>query len=224
MAAFQLALEQGADAIELDVHLSKDGVPVVIHDETLGRTTTASGRVVDHTVEQIRQIDAGSRFNRRFAGERVSTLQEVVAWAKDAIYLFIELKMAPVRYLGLEEAVVTLLQDSGVLHQMEVFSFDHRCARRIQELCSDLLTGVCYVGSPLSHHCLAEEARAKVLHPQWGFVSSEVVQQVHKEGLRVIPWAVNDVNIAQELIRMGVDAIVTGEPARIRAVVDKVVH
>src|SRR5919197_4354903 len=81
LASFELAVEQGADVVELDVHLSRDGQVVVIHDEQLDRTTDGRGLVGDRTLDELKRLDAGSWFDPRFAGQRIPTLHEVLAWA-----------------------------------------------------------------------------------------------------------------------------------------------
>src|SRR5436190_6736475 len=106
-ASFERGLELGADWIELDVHLSRDGALIVIHDETLDRTTNGHGYVKDHTLAELQQLDAGN-------GERIPTLPEVLDWAKSRkAILDIEIKNAPLYYDGIEAKVVDALTTSG---------------------------------------------------------------------------------------------------------------
>ena len=100
MVAFCGALREGADSIELDVHLSHDGVPVVIHDSTLDRTCNGTGPVKERTVSELQRYDAGSWFDGAYARERIPTLEEVLAWAKGRAVLHIEIKAYPIRYRG----------------------------------------------------------------------------------------------------------------------------
>src|SRR5918911_3997990 len=110
-ASFERGLELGADWIELDVHLSRDGALVVIHDETVDRTTNGHGAVRDHTLAELEALDAGSWFGADYAGQRIPTLDEVLTWARrrDTI-VDIEIKNAPVYYPGIEAAVVEALR------------------------------------------------------------------------------------------------------------------
>src|SRR5918998_577244 len=113
-ASFALAVEQGVDAIELDVHLTADDEVVVIHDHHLERTTSGRGLVREHTLAEIRALDAGSRFDARFAGERVPTLAEVLDWARDRCVLDVEIKGGPAPYPDIAAHVVDLIRR----HQM----------------------------------------------------------------------------------------------------------
>src|SRR5690606_11528357 len=104
MAAFEMALEMGADGIELDVQMSRDGHLVVIHDPTLERTTDGSGLVAQYTLAELRRVDAGAWFDERFRGQRIPTLAEVFELVRGKALLNVELKVMPVRYPGIEEA------------------------------------------------------------------------------------------------------------------------
>lgn len=216
IAAYTLALEQGAEAIELDVHLSQDGIPVVIHDHTLERTTNGKGLVASHTFADLRGLDAGAWFSPSFAGQRILTLGEVLAWAQGRVYLKIELKTLPMRYAGIEEKVLALLKRWDMEEQVEVFSFDHPCVRRFKALAPHIPVGVCYTGDVGDHVALARYASAEVIHPQWMGVSREVVEAAHAAGLWVDAWTVNDPQIAQSLAEWGVDFIKTDAPAVVR--------
>src|SRR5918912_617430 len=104
LASFERGLDLGADWVELDVHLSRDGALVVIHDETLERTTNGAGLVKDHDLAELRRLDAGAWFGPEFAGQRLPTLDEALAWAvRRGLVLDVELKNGPVFYPGLEE-------------------------------------------------------------------------------------------------------------------------
>jgi len=110
LAAFEKAIELGADGIEFDVHLSADGVPVVIHDFTVNGTTNGSGRVASLTLVQLKQLDAGSYFDPAFAGERIPTLAEVLEAVGSRLLLNIELKSTSLRDNGLEQAVIAQVE------------------------------------------------------------------------------------------------------------------
>src|SRR5688572_11167984 len=106
LASYEHALELGADWIECDVHLSRDGVPVVIHDETLDRTTNGHGLVRDHSLAELKRLDAGAWFGAEYAGERLLTLHELLEWARarDTV-VDVEVKNAPLYYDGIEAKV-----------------------------------------------------------------------------------------------------------------------
>jgi glycerophosphoryl diester phosphodiesterase len=216
-ASFDLALELGADVVELDVHLSRDGHAVVIHDEQLDRTTDGHGLVGEHALEQLRGLDAGAWFDPRFAGQRVPTLDEVLAWAVERNgngppHLAIEIKNAPIYYDGIEAKVVELLARHGMRERTLVISFDHHALRRIHELDAGLPTGVLYACRPADPTALAIAAGAQVLEPHWSFVTPADVAAAHAAGLRVVAWATSEPLVLRSLIAAGVDGVATNHP------------
>src|SRR5258708_25566259 len=125
LRSFERGLELGADWIELDVHLSRDGKLIVIHDETLDRTTNGHGLVRDHTLPELKELDAGD-------GQRIPTLNEVLEWARRVnTVVDIEIKNAPIYYSGIERAVVSALDRSQMTEQVIVISFDHSAVKRV---------------------------------------------------------------------------------------------
>ena len=111
MAAFKAALKFNVDGIELDVHETKDGALVVIHDEKVNRTTNGKGYVKDYTLKQIKELDAGSWFNKNFKGEKIPTLKEVLQLVKPTGKIVnIELKSNIIPYDGMDLKVVELIR------------------------------------------------------------------------------------------------------------------
>src|SRR3981189_711248 len=134
LASFRSAIELGVDVIECDVHLSDDSELAVIHDHLLDRTTDGSGFVRDHTMAELKRFDAGSWKDPRFAGERIPSLDEVLALAKGKGGIAIEIKNLPLPYPGIEDAVVQTVRGSEMVGDVVVISFDHRSVKRIAEL------------------------------------------------------------------------------------------
>lgn len=215
LASFELALEQGADLVELDVHLSKDGQVVVIHDERLERTTDGHGLVGEHTLAELERLDAGRWFDPRFAGQRLPALDEVLAWAAGRTRLAIEIKNAPIFYAGIEEKIVRLLEQHGMREHALVISFDHHALRRVRDLDPDLITGAIYACRPAEPLQLASAAGAQVLEPHWAFVTPEDVAAAHAAGLWVSTWTVDEPDAFRRLIAWGVDGIATNHPDRL---------
>ncbi len=135
MAAFRAAEAAGADGIELDVHLSRDGVPVVIHDETIDRTTDGRGAVRRMSTGELRRLDAGGWFAAEFAGERLPELAEVLSWAGDRQRLNVEIKGA--------DAGIAVLRQLRDFPQARVLisSFDHRLLQELRRLDSSSSPG-----------------------------------------------------------------------------------
>lgn len=207
LVSFERGLELGADWIELDVHLSKDGALIVIHDETLDRTTNGHGLVRDHTLTQLRSLDAGN-------GQKLLTLDEVLDWARRRDTLLdIEIKNAPVFYPGIEDKVVQAIYAAGMVDQLIVISFDHAAVKRVKELEPNIATGVLYACKPTDGGVsLASAAQADAVLPHWAYVTQEDVSAAHAAGLAVAPWASSDPAVLKGLVHAGVDAIGTNHP------------
>ena len=210
MAAFLAAEAAGASGIELDVHLSRDGVPVVIHDETLERTTNGRGNVNRRTFQEIRALDAGSWFGSAFRGEGVPSLEEVMAWAEGRLRLNVEIKAA----------------DAGlaVLDQLERFpradvllsSFNHRLLSRIHAIAPKLALGY-LVEVPLWHLALMRAVRheAASFHPRVDRVSRAMVTACRRQKMDIVPWTVDDLDQLDFLRRQGVRGVFTNDPQKI---------
>lgn len=219
MAAFELAVDQGADVVELDVHLTSDGHPIVFHDDLLDRTTNAQGLVRGKTLAQIQELDAGGWFGRGYLGEHIPTLDEVVQWAAGKVALAIEVKNVPHRYSGIEASVAGVLERTGTILENEVFSFDHLSVQRFKFREPRLLTGVCYRGDVVDHKALAIAAHATVLHPGLFDIRSEAIRDIHAAGLVVFPWTVNTAQDIDVMALLGVDGITTNYPALARRII-----
>jgi glycerophosphoryl diester phosphodiesterase len=207
LASFERGLELGADWIELDVHLSADGELIVIHDETLERTTNGHGLVREHTLAELRTLDAGN-------GQRLMTLDEVLDWASGReTVVDIEIKNAPVYYAGIEDAVVASVRKAEMLEQVIVISFDHTAVKRVKTLEPRIATGVLYACRPTDGGVgLAHAAGADAVLPHWAYVTADDVALAHAADLAVAPWASSDPVVLRHLIACGVDAIGTNHP------------
>jgi glycerophosphoryl diester phosphodiesterase len=218
MASFQRALELGADWIELDVHLTRDGALAVIHDESVDRTTDGHGLVKDHTLAELQRLDAGSWFGLEYAGQRIPTLDQVLDWARqNATVVDIEIKNVPMFYAGIEDAVVKALKRTSMTEQVIVTSFDHCAVKRVKALDGCIATGVLYAGRPVDGGVgLARAADADAVLPQHAAVPAEDVEAAHAAGLVVAPWATSNPEDLRRLVTAGVDAIGTDHPDVLR--------
>jgi len=222
MRSFRRAAEVGCDLIELDVHLSRDGAPVVIHDETLERTTNGSGPVADHNWAQPRALDAGR-------GERIPALEDVVAWAvKDRVGLSVEIKHpTPAfgfpRYEAIAERVVAILRPAQLARYI-VHSFDHPTVREVRDLWPEATTGVLYGGgTPVDPLALGRAAAASGIHPWWSAVSRDLCSAAHEAGMHVHAWGMAwppDRAQIEALVRAGVDSLDANDPRPVRAILD----
>jgi glycerophosphoryl diester phosphodiesterase len=220
LAAFELALQQGADGIEFDVHLSADGIPVVIHDPRLDRTTSGHGWVREFRASALRRLDAGSWFNRRFpsrarpryAGAKVPLLSEVLAWVRERKCLaFVEIKDARP---GIEAKVLAEIQRASVGLLATVISFNLPTLRRLRQLDARVSLGL-DVSRRLLAIRRAKSLGAAALLPHWAIASPPFIRRAHQDSIRVIPWTVDQPRWIRRRILDGVDGIITNYPARL---------
>jgi len=219
MAAFRLAAEMGADGVELDVQLCKDGEAVVIHDPTVDRTTNGNGRVKDLTLAELQALDAGGWFAPQFAGERIPTLAQVLHELGPRLVLNIELKSTSPFTDGLEAEVVRLVEDANLAHRVILSSFNPVALWRVRRLNPNLTTGLLYgphLPLPLRRRWLQPLARPDALHPRWDTVTEQMVVAAHRRRLAVHPWTCEDPESMRRLIDWGVDAIITVRPDLLR--------
>jgi glycerophosphoryl diester phosphodiesterase len=219
MAAFGQALAQGADGFELDVTLSADGVPVVIHDDTLDRTTNGRGPVGGQTAAALKTLDAGypERFGDGFAGERVPTLEEVLGTFGGQALINIELKhdRSPGRRLAAE--VVALVHAHRLSKRVILSSFQFSNLRRVRGLDPALPIGLLYVsalGGARLVRWLTAGLRPEAHHPGCYTLQPETLRWFHKQGLRVNTWTVNDERDLRRLAKAGADGLITDHPGQ----------
>jgi len=214
LAAFEKAVELGADGIEFDVHLSADGVPVVIHDSTVDATTDGSGRVADLTLAQLKQLDAGAPFDPAFAGERIPTLKEVLETMGGRLLLNIELKTTSLRDNGLERAVIARVGQHGLETHVLLSSFNPFSLRRVKGIAPHIPVGLLYLpGLPLIlHRILSLLAPHEACHPEHTAVDARYMAWARRRDRQVNTWTVNDPDEMRRLIRLGVDGIITDVP------------
>ena len=220
IAAFELALQQGADGLELDVHLSADGHPVVIHDFTLERTTDGVGPVNALSVRELKRLDAGGWRDRRFQGQRVQTLQEVLERFRDRARFWLDLKGGPALYPGLEERVVSTIEIYDVLDRVLVQSFDPAAIGEVRTLNREIRVGVVTARDPLDR-TLLRPGMADAICPALAMCSEPLIRDVRGAGLDCYAWTVNEPAQVDRLVGWGVSGIITDRPGATRARLDR---
>lgn len=216
LASFRSAIELGVDVIECDVHRSEDGGLPVIHDHLLDRTTNGSGLVRDHTMTELKQFDAGSWKDPRFRGERIPTLDEVLAVASGKAGVAIEIKNLPLPYPGIEEAVVAAVRNADMVSDVVVISFDHRSVKRIGELEPEILTGVLEASRPVDVLRVMDDADADIFCPHWAAIEPETAAEIHDAGKLIGVWTVDDAFSLAWSKALPANAIYTNKPRTIR--------
>jgi glycerophosphoryl diester phosphodiesterase len=220
LAAFTLAVEQQADWLELDVQQTSDGRLVVFHDIRVERTTNGRGAVRDLTLDQMRQLDAGTWFDPKFADERVPTFEEVVALARErGIKIFPEVK-DPRLYPGIEERVAGVIAANAYEDRTIVQSFDGGSLEKLRRINPKLRLAALYTAtSPLRGD---PPASAEVLGPPWEMVAADrgLVRDAHAAGRQIVVWTVDGRSGIQQMLDARVDGIITGRPDVVRAMLD----
>ncbi|MDA3956837.1 glycerophosphodiester phosphodiesterase family protein [Oceanispirochaeta sp.] len=213
LPSFKKALELKASGIELDVQLSSDGVPVVIHDFFLDRTSDASGFIHSLTWQEIRKADAGLWFGPEFKGTPVPSLEEVLALIPRDVTLNLEIKSIS----SLEEPVARIVSD--LLNQEKerdliVSSFNHPILKEYQSLDPDvkigILTGSDFIGFPA--YVEASGLRPFSIHPQATYLSAETIREYHERGWQVLTYTVNSLEQAGMVQNLGADGIFSDYP------------
>ena len=221
MEAFQKGFEMKADYIEIDVQMTKDGELVVIHDTTVDRTTNGTGKVGDLTLEEIRQLDAGSWFSEAYAGEKVPTFEEVLAEFRGKVGILIELK-APELYPGVEEKIADALIERNMTipnnNKIIIQSFNHESMKKSKELLPNLSHGVLTGGSwaDVTEEQLSQfAAYADYFNPTMNIVTDELVSDVHEAGMDIYPYTSRSQEQALRLFDLNVDGIITDYPEHV---------
>lgn len=212
MAAFELALQAGAHGLELDVHLTKDGEVVVIHDATLERTTDGVGFVEEHTLAELQKLDAGSFFASEFKDERIPTLNQVCELIKKSDGLLnVEMKAA-LGFEKLNERLIDVLSAHGLEEQTIISSFNHYALAHLKQLRPQLRTGILYNAALVDPWVYAKSIGASALHPYYLGIIPEIVMGAQQNGMMVNTWTVDEKVDIKRMISAKVDCLITNEP------------
>lgn len=212
LVAFRQAVEAGADGVELDVHLSADGVPVVIHDTTLERTTDGGGPVGHHTAAELMAMDAGRWFAPEFAGEPVPTLRQVLELLTGHLRINVEIKDAAAAL-----ATLDVLKEFPAA-EVIVSSFNRGALTEIRR--ADQQVPLAVLSDSAGWYRLLGEAReigASALHLRADLVTRPLVARFREAGLPVYAWTVDDPGRARSLLRAGIAGLFTNDPQGLRA-------
>lgn len=224
LIAFKKAIEVGSDMIELDVHLSKDGHVVVIHDDTLDRTTNGKGKVVDWTLEELKRLDAGSKFDPKFSGEKIPTLKEVLDLSRSHVLVNIELKRGDLGQYTLKDLTDRSLQEverAGVIDQTIFSSFDPSALERIREKNPRVRVAYLYNKSWNFPQEVIEGRSFNTLSCRKSVLTDTNISKAHKEGVRVNVYTLNSEEEIERFLNMNVDGIITDYPDRLIKILQK---
>lgn len=222
LEAFEMAVRQQADGVELDVQRTRDGELVVVHDETIDRVSSGFGYVKDYTLKELKKL----RFNKthpEFEDAGIPTLKEVLKLLKPtSLTVNIELKTGMIRYKGIEEQVLKLVRKMEMEDRIIYSSFYHPSILKIKKLDKNARTGILYSDGWLHVPSYAAMLGTDCIHPAvYHLKSKKLVKQAKEKKLAVHVWTVNDQEQIERMAEMGVDAIITNKPDLCRRVMQK---
>jgi glycerophosphoryl diester phosphodiesterase len=184
LSSYKAAYDLGFTHLELDVHLSKDGVPVLMHDPTIDRMTDGQGWVKDYTLEELRRFRVGK-------DETIPTLEEALLFAKDKMTVNVELKQYGDLYPGLEETVLEILKKTDMLDQVYISSFDHYSIVKMRKRSDEVELGLIQWGATPAVVPFMEEIRARYLSLRTEYLTDEYVKLCERSGIQLMVWPVN---------------------------------
>jgi glycerophosphoryl diester phosphodiesterase len=225
LASFAKAIEAGVDYIEFDVHLTKDGIPVVVHDPLLGRTVNVCSPIGVNclTLDQIKQYDAGILYHNAFKGEQVPTLEEVFTLVNNKVGMMIEIKTGSATDAKLAEEVMAIIKSRRNENKsIIVASFSPEVLKRVKELDSnqEILALAKYENELESH----TRNNPEYFGLSMVILSEKIIASFHEKGKKIWAWTVNNESDKDSLIAMGVDGLITNRPMALRICKETVVE
>ncbi len=218
LASFRAAIDAGSDMIELDVHLTRDNEVVVIHDDTLERTTTGKGNVADKTLAELKSLDAGVWFNPRFVGERIPTLAEVLTLVRGRILVNIELKKGknfPYTMEELADRTLAVVEKAGMTDQVLFSSFAPAAIDRIRVRNSRLPVALIIDKAWAKPDKPGGGTLYRTLNCRAAVLNEENIRSAHAAGIKIHVWTVDTTEAMERFIALGVDGIITNHPDRL---------
>lgn len=215
LAAIRLAMAMGAQMVEIDVQQTADDQLVLLHDDSLSRTTNGTGLLWQKHASELQTLDAGRWFSAEFAGEPLPTLAQTIALVRGKIKLNIEVKLHG-HERNIAKLVVEAIRRAGFAPECLITSFGHAVADEIKQLAPELRVG--YIFGPREFREAVFSAPVEVLSAHYSLVNAEFMRKARAAGKAVHVWTVNDKALMTRLIDLGVEAIITNYPDRLTEV------
>lgn len=229
--AFEKSLEIGCDGFETDIHLTADGYPVICHNYTIDETSDGNGEVRSKTLEELRTYDFGSYFGKEFEGTKLPTLDEFLeVSAKGNIEIMnIEIKPPLDGNMEIVAKTIEAVKAKGLFDKLLISSFDANVLVECKKIDPNCKTGFLYAPNKtffykqmiFGYVKFAKKIKADYLHPHFLAVTKTYVKRLHKNGIKVNVWTVDKPEIAERLLKFGVDGLITDLPAMANELVEK---
>lgn len=222
LLAFQKAIEAGADGIELDVQLTKDGEIVIIHDETIDRTTDKKGNVVDFYYKDLKKIDASYIYKGEFGFNKIPTLREYFELIENTnIITNIELKTSINEYLGIEQKVFELIKEFHMEKRVIISSFNHYSILRMKAIAPKIKCGFLTESWIIDPGRYTREFRIECYHPHYAMLTKEIVREIKSFDIEINTWTVNKEEEIRDLISKGVDILIGNYPDLTKKIIEE---
>lgn len=225
MLAFQKAIEKGADGIETDVHLTKDNICVLIHDETIDRTSNGTGWIRDFTYEELLKFDFKNNKDIEEDWIKIPTLEQLLVLAKEnKIELNLELKTDCIAYEGIEKCVLDLVKKYDMLDYVIFSSFNIETLVNVKKIEPKAKTGYLFERNFEDQVIKAHHYHLDYIHPRYSMLNDRVIRNCKKYNLAIHVWTVNDKESMQLMKEYGVDICITNKVSLARSVIDRRKH
>jgi glycerophosphoryl diester phosphodiesterase len=219
--AFQKALELGVDAIELDVHLSSDGEVMVFHDEDLERTTGETGFIKDYSYARLCKLDASGSYKGKFGRNQIPTLSEYMDLIQDEdIITFLELKNSLIVYPTLEEKVAECIYKYRQEKKTIIFSANHPSVKYFGQIAPDVRLLFPFDNWIFGYGAYCKEHGISLCMPYFRALTSDVIAEIKDHGITIYPWIIDEEDDMQNMIKLGVDGILTNRPDLLKKILE----
>lgn len=222
MLAFERALDLGADGAEFDVQLTKDGIPVVFHDESLARIAGDTRFIKDLTLQELQQFDLSYRFRGQCPAQRIPTLEEYFCLVQNRDFLnILEFKTAIFEYDGIEQEVIDMIRHFRLSDRIVLSSFNHYTLLRCKAIAPELPCGILYECRIAEPQDYCKRLGMQYLHPDYHFLNDIELSKYEQAGIKTSPWTVDGDDEIQYLLRQpNIFAIMSNKPDRVLALRD----
>ena len=202
--------------------MTKDGVIVICHDETIDRTTNGTGFICDYTYNELCEFDAGIKLSREFEGEKIPNIDEFLDYVMDKNLLInLELKNDMIPYSELEKKVIDKVYEFGVEKNVILSSFNHYSMIRVKEYDKNIKTGLLYTAMLYKAHEYIKTVGADALHPFFSSVmNKKIVTDIKKNGIIINAYTVNEKEYMERLIELEIDGIITNYPDKLKKILE----
>lgn len=212
LASFKRSVDLGVDGIELDIHRCKSGELVVIHDDTVDRTSNGNGAVKNMTWDELSALDAGSWYDKKFAGEKLPLLKQVLDLVNGKLVINVEIKNCPTIYPEIEDDLIRMLNDYPYPDKIVISSFDHEIIHHIHQKTTKYRLAL--LGDSIIHDLpgYARRVGASCWNPGFDCVRQDSMKLAHAHGLEVNTWTLNKAEDWKRACELHVDTIITDDP------------